>query len=311
MSKPWQKQSAFTLVELLVVIGIIALLISILLPALQRAQEHARRVKCASNLRQIGMACMMYANDNKGYAPARYRRIPNTTSGKLYLTQTYGTNVAPNTLVGTKQYHQGVALLLEPRLINGSTTATWGGGTAKGYLPNADLFMCPSDSLRAEYRDPVNPGGWSAAGWNGTGFSITPGQYWSMSYWYYYSPPQYWGGTTTPVYDTNDPPTKTRWKFGAKFAADRVMLSDQGFAGGRPLVNAAYTTTERTLPFIHTQGNTKGANAVFYDGHVGWIREESLQKKIAENWATYPSMPGDNGATDFFWCMFTAWDQAQ
>ncbi len=60
---------AFTLVELLVVIGIIAVLIAIIMPSLSRAREQAKQIQCLSNVRQIGMGFYMYAGDNKGIYP--------------------------------------------------------------------------------------------------------------------------------------------------------------------------------------------------------------------------------------------------
>ena len=136
------RRRAFTLVELLVVIGIIAILIAILMPALRRAREQALEVACASGQRQLMQAFLMFAADHKNHLPGNFTDYANPDYDKRSWLRNFG----------------------EP------LDSVPQGGTIWKYVKSYDVYRCP-----AMPHDAQNSGGSSNGRVDGVSFGVMTG----------------------------------------------------------------------------------------------------------------------------------------
>lgn len=136
--------NAFTLVEILVVIGIIAVLISLRLPSLNKARRSANQVACSSNLRQVGLAHQLYMQDNKGHQVEGSLAVPPPTTFLFWtdLLRPY---------LGLKKYYDGSVQPIPPeaKVLICPEDVTYGGMYDLGALPYGRPIASPDFALRS------------------------------------------------------------------------------------------------------------------------------------------------------------------
>jgi prepilin-type N-terminal cleavage/methylation domain-containing protein len=261
---------AFTLIELLVVIAIIAILASLLLPALSKSKDQAYKTECASNLKQWGMALVMYAGDNRNYFPDNSLGVDLSWMSPLFASNFYPAYLMRD--------HPGT--VATPRSLT-------------------DVLFCPTDQWHRLFEDESSTSS-DPADPQLVGYFYLPGRKDPASDGWSYSEPwpelsgwatrQKMGGTyhLAPVMSDRLQATGT-WN----------IADNKGQGVGWTDSDANLTVPSANHPLPGTGHVPSGGNFLFEDGHVTWYRfnvndaRDTVDVGCAESgWVLFYKVPG-------------------
>jgi prepilin-type N-terminal cleavage/methylation domain-containing protein/prepilin-type processing-associated H-X9-DG protein len=273
-----RERTAFTLVELLVVIGIIAVLVAILLPALNKARKQAKVITCASNLRSLGQAIQMYSNQNKGVVIPSIIWGPGNRDDSWAHLLVANNLVTPPVIDNLQQETAAESILICPEVralrigvsANMTGVATEAGGSSTdGYERRQSYHIQPANgstpALTVDY----------GYGINGSTFLVTTGT--PANHVAHKLP------STAISYNSTDviPPLKKVSSI--KRGSDMILMYD-GIAWN-PFNQLERCSGSRHGTFVGTSAGrftTGKTNLLFLDGHVVTADRGSLPATSAQ-----------------------------